>query len=423
MRSCEADVENEAVAEVRYGELECGESRQRGPRGLRGDVMNKRLSVGSMCAILVAVAAGCGRSPAPQYRLNYIALTAASESLELTPQQEAEYAGQIQTVLTALFGTPNEPYAPPGSGLDERKLLMAAGPTGGDPETGTLGLFREHCIHCHGITGDGKGPTAPYLNPYPRDYRPAVFKAKGTALSAHARREDLHHILMQGIPGTSMPSFRLLAENEVEALVEYVKYLSYRGEVEQALINYILFDLEEGEAIPTDANTLASFVDEVNSAWAAAYDNVVEPPSLPEEDLAASIRRGRELFLSDGGCVKCHGELALGDGQQNDYDMWNKAVFELSQTDPAAAAEYGLPVRNIKPRNLRQGIYRFGRRPLDLYRRLHEGIAGTPMPGIGSTPGITKEDIWHIVNYVRSLPYESLSQSRQATSGLERERL
>ena len=29
-------------------------------------------------------------------------------------------------------------------------------------------LYREHCAHCHGISGDGVGPTAVFLNPYPR---------------------------------------------------------------------------------------------------------------------------------------------------------------------------------------------------------------------------------------------------------------
>ena len=38
-----------------------------------------------------------------------------------------------------------------------------------------------------------------------------------------------------------------------------------------------------------------------------------------------------------------------------------------------------LPPRTAKPRNLRQGIYRGGRAPYDLYRRFYAGINGTPM--------------------------------------------
>jgi mono/diheme cytochrome c family protein len=66
------------------------------------------------------------------------------------------------------------------------------------------------------------------------------------------------------------------------------------------------------------------------------------------------------------------------------------------------------------PRNLRQGVYRGGRRRIDIFWRIHAGIAGTPMPGVGgSAPGVEgtvkDEDIWHIVDYVLSLPYEPAS--------------
>ena len=48
------------------------------------------------------------------------------------------------------------------------------------------GLYRQHCVHCHGITGDGAGPTAQFLMPYPRDFRTGEFKFK--------RRYKLHNI-------------------------------------------------------------------------------------------------------------------------------------------------------------------------------------------------------------------------------------
>ena len=38
----------------------------------------------------------------------------------------------------------------------------------------------------------------------------------------------------------------------------------------------------------------------------------------------------------------------------------------------------------IKPRDLTSGVYRGGRRPLDIYRRIHAGIKGTPMPPFGA---------------------------------------
>ena len=43
-----------------------------------------------------------------------------------------------------------------------------------------------------------------------------------------------------------MPSFKLLPQDEINALVDYVKYLSIRGEVERQLI-FELSDLDEPE--------------------------------------------------------------------------------------------------------------------------------------------------------------------------------
>jgi len=76
-------------------------------------------------------------------------------------------------------------------------------------------------------------------------------------------------------------------------------------------------------------------------------------------------------------------------------------------------AEYeargGLPLRNILPRNLRDGIYRGGRRPIDIFWRVHNGIDGTPMPA-ANKQALQDSDIWDIVNYVLSLPYEPVSR-------------
>jgi hypothetical protein len=78
-----------------------------------------------------------------------------------------------------------------------------------------------------------------------------------------------------------------------------------------------------------------------------------------------------------------------------------------------------LPPRNAIPRNLREGIYRGGRRPIDVFWRISSGIAGTPMPATGpASEGaqgtLTQQEIWQIVDYVHSLPFEpaSLPQKR-----------
>jgi mono/diheme cytochrome c family protein len=392
-----------------------------------------RNSIQSACLVIVPVlmmAVGCAPTPPAFFRLNMVEATSPSAEKDsvsaefaLTPVQQR----QVATILSAMFGTPDEPICLPETGLDPAKLRLAAGPVRSDIVGRKNGLYREHCVHCHGITGDGLGPTAAFLNPYPRDYRPGVFKFKSTERSSKPTHADLVQVLHNGVAGSSMPSFALLSPGEVDALVEYVKYLSIRGETEIALMQYFfeLDDDAEGKLPETRDFLVGEILEPIAGKWGAASEEVIEVPEMASDlDLAASIAKGRELFHGDkANCVKCHGVTALGDGQANDYDDWNKNIVKI-ETKLAAlatgdadaqerqwAAEFhevlagdALKPRTIPPRNLRHGIYRGGRRPLDIYYRIHAGINGAPMPAAKGT--VAPEDIWHIVNYVRSLPYD-----------------
>jgi mono/diheme cytochrome c family protein len=395
--------------------------------------MNRFSHVAFLLAAGCLLSAGCGRTPPASYRLNMVEAT----KQRLTPDQER----QVATVLLAMFGTPDEPVALPETGLDEAKLRLASGPVRSDIVGRKNGLYREHCAHCHGVTGDGMGPTAAFLNPYPRDYRPGVFKFKSTERADKPTHADLLRILRNGIAGTSMPSFALLSEPQIDALVEYLKYLSIRGETELALMRaYFELDDDAKGILP---ETREFLVDEtltpIAEKWKSAAAAQIAVPDMPADiDLAASIAKGKELFYGDkANCVKCHGVTGLGDGQANDYDDWNKAIVEINKEIKGGLAKAGetstsgmsaedaaehrnqvawlgkfsqvvdgdaLTPRTIPPRNLRLGVYRGGRRPLDLYYRIHAGINGAPMPAAKGT--VPPEDIWHIVNYIRSLPYE-----------------
>jgi mono/diheme cytochrome c family protein len=337
----------------------------------------------------------------------------------------------LSTALFAAFGTPDKPYVFPEyrwneeekKGLDLRKIEMAAGPYGGSQDGKGRGLFRQHCAHCHGVTGDGAGPTAAFLNPYPRDYRQGIFKFKSTSRSAKPTTADLKRIVQEGIPGTAMPSFLLLPNDEVEALVEYVKYLSVRGSTELQLAIDLFAngeDLPEGETPEEKVKAEAEFIKErltsVMDLWSAAGELVVDPPEREDPpsnpaEVAASIARGRDIFLSkEAQCIQCHGPTALGDGKdggpEKDYDDWNK------EKKPGDLARWLLPKQELRPRNLRLGIYHGGRRPLDIYRRVRGGIPGTPMPagGEGATAVLKPNDIWNVVDFVLSLPYEEASE-------------
>lgn len=422
---------------------------------------NKSIVLVGMCGAAVVALTGCGNAPEPVFRLNMTNVVA--KRIPNNNQQS------VANILGAMFGTPNKPEVLPEMGLNPTLLSMATGPVWSDDKGGKHGLYRRHCVHCHGISGDGQGPTASILNPYPRDYRPGVFKFKSTYTAAKPTHEDLVRILHEGVPGTAMPSFALLPRDEIEALVEYVKYLSIRGEMEIALVSYAESELDaESKFDPSSDPALANIVKEmltpIVESWNTAKENVIVPEdgALPPSDrtpeqIAASVKAGRDLFFgTKANCLKCHGPTGLGDGQQDDYDNWNKATNEFIKgandqlgtiktlTEELEKAEgegadvlrdriseatqiyqerkplldMVLPPRNAIPRNLRMGIYRGGRRPIDVFWRVSAGIAGTPMPASGpasvGAPGtLTQQEIWQIVDYVHSLPYEPASQPQQ----------
>lgn len=399
----------------------------------------------------LSLVAAVGCKPEAAYRQNSVQLRKTEkkylyerdkETNEDVPKhftkQQVDNLGEI---LEGLFGTPDEPNFPGVKDEDGNaielvsldRLELAAGPVGRDENQLEHGLYRRHCAHCHGISGDGAGPTAAFLNPYPRNYRPGWFKFKSTPGKNVAPTDhDLNTILMQGIPDTAMPSFRLLTEAERAALIDYVKYLAVRGEVERRLIEEMGL-LEEGallwdfsdptsEAFAEQKEIVDTYVSEVVQKWHAANSAVTTNEPYPERwDEDEKLRQekialGRELFFtSKGNCFSCHGDTAIGDGQTNDFDDWTKDIYTIDKAtmepDPLEVKEYtalgAMKPRNIRPRNLRLGVYRGGRRPIDLYARIRNGIAGTPMPGNGK---LSDEEVWALVEFVRSIPYQPLSQ-------------
>lgn len=290
----------------------------------------------------------------------------------------------LERALQDWFGTPAEPKVDLASDLQAFLKL-------GD---GTLAqgsrLYRQHCLHCHGLTGDGRGPTAPWVNPHPRDYRQGRFKFTSSSQdygpARKARREDLLRTLREGIEGTSMPSFRLLPDDELEALVSYVIHLSLRGEVEfNAIKDLILGDLED-----VSKESLSRYVEGFADYWKLTQDTLVKVDANPYTDGAqrkASAQRGMKLFLKtdEAGCVSCHSDF----GRQSPlkYDEWGTIV---------------------RPLDLTVGTFRGGRRPVDLYWRIHSGINGAGMTAFGKT--LKSEDIWDLVNFMQVLPYRNMRQ-------------
>jgi mono/diheme cytochrome c family protein len=305
---------------------------------------------------------------------------------------------ELDAALKKTFGTPRKPKVE-GTVGDSGEDIADALELRGKLWAGSR-LYRHHCLHCHGLTGDGHGPTAPWVNPHPRDYRQGQFKFTSTnqpAGSRKPRREDLKRTLQAGIEGTSMPSFALLSDKELDEIISYVIHLSLRGEVEYKIMKALLLDQDLGADTVTAA--VEQTLSDVAANWqqAQAEEKLIKPgpyPGLTKE----SVQNGYKLFTdkkSAAGCVACHGDF----GRKNNYmyDNWGTIV---------------------RPIDLTSGVFRGGRRPIDLYRRMHSGIGGTGMPGFSSSlVEIDKEGkqsdrkIWDLVNFLQVLPYPKMREA------------
>lgn len=342
-----------------------------------------------------------------------------------------------------LYGeSPNRLKVPPGSGLpaggrylgnytwaryDEQApgdpKRVAYTPSGDSaaavPVEGGQALYRRHCLHCHGVSGDGGGPTARFLFPRPRDFRLGKYKFTSTPYGAKPTRDDLRKTLRNGVHGSAMPSFTaLMAPQEIEQVIDYTIFLSLRGETEQQLIE-VAASAEDTDPEAVTPDLSLEIAQGVADQWSRASEQVVAPGGRRGASTAESVARGKQLFLGLTAekleCSGCHGKQGIGDGASYiDIATFNHWVFggdptpertarlkEIAEADKKRwGDDWGDPLR---PANLNRGVYKGGRRPLDLYWRIAKGITGTPMPAHSS---LKPEQIWDLVNFVLALPYQ-----------------
>jgi mono/diheme cytochrome c family protein len=359
---------------------------------------------------------GCGN---PSFAPNELATASFLES-QAKPEVR-KFATDASVVVESLFGTPDLPIWPSEipTVVDMKEVERSAGPVGRAYDKIERGLYRKHCVQCHGITGDGAGPAALVLAPYPRDFRRGTFKFKSTPIGSKPKKSDLVRILEHGIPGTSMPAFGTLRNrpefvNDIESLVEYVTYLSIRGEVERRLLRRITSDDE----LTATRDLGLQIAKQVATVWEEAESQSVTIPEIPPvagDDWNASVERGRELFASDKtSCFKCHGKEGRGDGISQDYDEWTKDWTIRAGIDPAKKDEWRVmkPFGALKPvvnrsRNLHLGTLRGGSNLQDIAKRIALGIDGTPMPAaalsLTDPNALSPDEFADLVRFVASI--------------------
>jgi mono/diheme cytochrome c family protein len=399
------------------------------------------LILGCSCLAMAMATAGCSDA-LNAGSLQYVEADALTKDLgnKANLHGKPNLQNKVRQALANLYGPdPQSIRVPPGSPLLSGGIYLANYAQEGEgasatvkpiyqgedqndpksiPQAGGYAIYRRNCVHCHGVSGAGDGPTSEFLYPRPRDYRRGIFKFTSTPSGARPHRDDLRQTITYGLHGTSMPAFEpLLTKNEIDQVIEYVMFLSMRGETELSLIEEAsISDENDPNAVGDDiAKEIATGV---FNKWKVAQAQVVNPPIARTPPTRESIIRGRDLFLGSD-CKDCHGRLARGDGESFvDQDVFNQVVFGGNPSEMADRInaldektktlwnqkpdDWGNPLR---PANLNRSVYKGGRRPIDIYWRVAKGINGAQMPAHYPQP-FDEKKIWDVVNFVLALPYE-----------------
>ncbi|GEJ56793.1 c-type cytochrome [Anaeromyxobacter diazotrophicus] len=223
--------------------------------------------------------------------------------------------------------------------------VASASATPPDPARAGRGrhAYDRYCISCHGVDGDGRGPSADWIDPQPRDFTSGTFKFRSTPSGTLPTDADLYRTITNGLHRTFMPRWEPITELERRDLVQVVKAFSPKF-------------TSEPQGTPITIPPRPAFTPELVQKGKGVWDKVQ--------------------------CAACHGDTGKGNG-------------------PSASTlrdDWGRP---IEPRDFTRGSLKVGDTPEDLYRTFMTGLNGTPMPSFAES--INEEDAWALVAYVKSL--------------------
>ncbi|OGW24858.1 MAG: Triheme cytochrome c, partial [Nitrospinae bacterium RIFCSPLOWO2_12_FULL_47_7] len=160
--------------------------------------------------------------------------------------------------------------------------------------------------------------------------------------------QDIFNIISKGMPGTTMPAWKHLPENDRWSLVYYPKTLTNKFEKFYA----------KGEALET----------------IKAGD---PPPSTAE-----GLVEGKQLFINH--CSGCHGLEGRSDGTSTEriVDIDSDALWPRNLTKP--------------------WLFRRGSSLKDLYLTIRTGLSGTAMPKF-SEKKLSDQQAWNLLHYIKTL--------------------
>lgn len=245
-------------------------------------------------------------------------------------------------------------------------------------EAATLKRGREqyslYCVGCHGENGDGEGQAARFLNPKPRDFRKGRVKFAAVPAGTLPRDEDLLNTLNHGLNGTSMPSWKLVGEEDKRAIVAYIKTF---GEIWQK---------EAPGAV------------------------VAVKPDPWRKHPERGVEEGERVYHGLAACSSCHPAYVTMPRiaeHMKAYDIALTGFRPDQYSSVEKDSDWGAPIR---PPDFLIDRTKIAATKEELVRVIAAGVGGTAMPSWGAT--LTHQQLWGLAYYV-----ESLIEKRESAEG------
>ncbi len=268
--------------------------------------------------------------------------------------------------------------------------------------------YVHYCQACHGLNGDGKGPSSYGLRPPPRDFRDAVFKFGAVRSGEKPNDDDLMRIVKGGLHGTPMLEWDI-PDQQLWRIVQFIKTFP-RAKCDPT---------KKGQQEACKAE-LEQFPDGKPNPWLDTYTAgkkkgqpkpTGEPIVITEDPWAgkvdAALKKGEEVYHLKAQCANCHpsyltrqdySDLAMkveGKPKTQFRDAMYESIVLAGKDNPyrvnLVPPDFTLsPLRSI----------RTGHEEQDLYRLIASGVGGVMPAWID---GLSQEELWALVHYVASL--------------------
>ena len=238
-------------------------------------------------------------------------------------------------------------------------------------------MYVRQCMACHGLEGDGRGPSSPGLRPAPRDLREAKYKFIRMEEGDLPTDEMLYEIVRGGLHGTAMLPWDI----QDDAMYD--------------IINYIKMFSPEDEGWRDPENEIGTPLVFSEDPWT--------------EKAEEGIKRGKHVYHAVANCQSCHPAFATKEYIHSAFVAENKKPEFRDDGYYAArqVTEYsvnGVEQTNLPPDytwNPMRTVKSGPEAKKNLYRVIGAGVNGTAMARWKGT--LEDDDLWAVAYYVESL--------------------